>query len=625
MDAHFLDLYDRELAYLRELGGEFAAQFPKVAGRLGLSEFACDDPYVERLLEGFAFMSARVRRKLDAEFPQFTRALFDAVFPHYGRPLPSSGIFQLQPDLQEGSLIEGYRVPKGSRLSSEPARGEQTGCRFDTVWDTDLWPIRLTEVEFFSRDAALGFPVPKSFHSSDVRSGLQFTIEAPPGIRLDQLKMDRLRLHLRGSETAMRLYEAILAHTITASARCGRAGAWHDIDTAAIRSVGWSFEECLLPQEPRSFSGYQLLQEYFLLPEKFLFIDIEGLSPLIAKADDGRLKLLLGFDSAAAELVGRVTADHLALHCVPAVNLFVRRADRIHLDHTQHEHQLISDRSRPLDFEVWSVIEMAGHMSGGGAEVPYLPMYAPPAADADRERHAMYYALERRPRLLPENPLRSRRSSYLGSEVFVMLTDSGQEPFRHDIKQLSSVLYCTNRDLPLLRPECGWRDAFSIESGGPIAKVICLNGPTPPRNPPLSDDGEVCRRLVSHLTPNYLSLTDNAAGGAAMLREMLQLYCPDADRSAARQIEGVLNIRSKSIVRRIPLPGPMAYGRGTEIEVTCDEQAFAGGGAFLLGCVLEQFFARYTSLNSFTETRLSSPQRGTIAAWPARFGFAPML
>ena len=171
MDALFLDHYDRELAYLRELGGEFATQYPKIAGRLGMDEFSCADPFVERLLEGFAFMAARVQRRLDSEFPQFTRGLLDTVFPHYTRPIPSAGMFQFLPDVDSSSLAAGYTIPKGTRLIAELASGQQTPCRFDTTCDVQMWPIRITETEFFTRENAVGYPLPRDFSSRGMRSG----------------------------------------------------------------------------------------------------------------------------------------------------------------------------------------------------------------------------------------------------------------------------------------------------------------------------------------------------------------------------------------------------------------------------------------------------------------------
>lgn len=631
MDALFLDHYDRELAYLREMGSEFASKYPKLAGRLGLDEFSCSDPFVERLLEGFAFMSARIQRRLDAEFPQLTRAIIDSVFPHYGRPLPSAGIFQINPALDEGSLIDGYLLPRGTRLHAAAARGQQTGCRFDTTSDLQLWPLKIVQAKVFSRDTTPPVAVPTEFHRSAIRSCFLLTLETTIPVPFEQLKLDCLKIHLRGGEIGQQLFELLLAHSETIAIAAEHPGEkvtednWKTLEHSCFVQTGMQNEDSLLPEDNRSFSGYRSLQEYFMLPEKFLFLELTKLAEVTPSLLTRRIHILVGLDQLPASLVGRLTADHIGLHCVPAVNLFRRRSDRIHLDHSQHEHQLISDRSRPLDYEVWSIKEMAGHAAASAWEVPCLPIYAPPGRKPTNQQNAIYYSIERRPRLVTESSKNAHRSAYLGSEVFVSLTDSHQMPSRQDIQQLSSILYCTNRDLSLLPPESGWRHAFSVESAGPIANVVCLTGPTVPRNSLVSDDGDAAWRLVSHLTPNYLSLTDNDQGGAAMLRELLQLYCNIDDQSSAKQIEGVLSIRHHSIVCRVPGPGPLTHARGIEIEVACDEEAFEGGRAFLLGSILDQFFARFVNINSFTQMHLVSTQRGTIHRWPSRIGSAPLM
>jgi len=623
MDALFLDHYDRELAYLRELGGEFADQYPKIAGRLGMDGFSCADPFVERLLEGFAFMAARVQRRLDSEFPQLTRGLLDTVFPHYSRPIPSAGIFQFLPDMDSSSLAAGYTVPAGTRLLSELAPGQQTPCRFDTTSPVQLWPIRITEAELFTRENAVGYPLPRDFHTQGLRSGLRFNLEVLGGLQLRDIELDCLRLHLRGGVVAQSLYEMLIAHSQLVAVGTG-GGRWSRLAAAAVRPHGFAEADALLPQEPRSFSGYRLLQDYFLLPEKFLFVDIVGLRASLAAADGNQCKVVIGFDASDASLVGRVSNEHLALHCAPAINLFRRRADRVHLEQTRSEHLLTVDRSRPLDFEVWSIENVTGHATNSGTEVPFLPLYAPPDFDAQRQRHATYYTVARRNRRLSSGS-DQRRSFYPGSEVFLTLTDSHQEPFRHQVQQLSSVVYCTNRDLALLPPESGWREAFQAEASGPIQQVLCISGPTAPAPSLVREDGDTAWRLISHLTPNYLSLQDNASGGAAMLREMLMLYCSPDDLSSRRQIEGLLSICTRPIVRRLPMSGPITHGHGVSIEMQCDEDAFEGGGAFLLGSVLEQFFARYVALNSFTQTALQSVKRGPVHRWPVRLGTMPLL
>ncbi|MCG8650263.1 MAG: type VI secretion system baseplate subunit TssF, partial [Pirellulales bacterium] len=361
MESQFLDHYNRELGYLRELGNEFAREYPAVAGRLGMDEFSCADPYVERLLEGFAFLAARVYQRLDAEFPRFTGGLLESIYPHYTRPIPSAAVVAIQPDPDEGSLAAGYHLPRGSRLQGPSTSQFPTPCRFETTQDLDLWPLRIDRVELLSRDSTQQRPLPALMSVPGVRSCLRITLNTTAGLPMSALSIDRLSVHLRGGEIAHQLHELLFAHTHSICVGDSDQDHWQSLPAGSLIAGGFEAEESLLPEEPRSFSGYRLLQEYFLLPEKFLFANLSGLRPAVANAAGKQLEIVIGFDAVDRDLPGRLNREHLALHCVPVVNLFRQRADRVPISDTRHEHHLLVDRSRPMDFEIWSVEQLLGH------------------------------------------------------------------------------------------------------------------------------------------------------------------------------------------------------------------------------------------------------------------------
>jgi type VI secretion system protein ImpG len=293
------------------------------------------------------------------------------------------------------------------------------------------------------------------------------------------------------------------------------------------------------------------------------------------------------------------------------------------LSEQTNEYHIVVDRSRPLDYEVHSLIEVEGFGMRSEPEQVFLPFYA--CNDADRDRfHDAYYTLHREPRMLSSRQRRvGTRSSYVGSEVWVGLVDAGAAPFRSQLRQLGVSVLCSNRDLPLQMPVGTGSTDLTLEIGAPVQSVRFLAGPTEPW--PSSASRDVAWKLISHLSLNYLSLLDDQDGrGAAALRELLDLYVPrkpgDGNLVPSTRIEALLSVASRPIHRRLPLPGPPAIGRGLEITVTVDETGFAGSGPFLLGQVLEQFFARYVSINAFTETVLRSVSRGEIKRWPARPG-----
>lgn len=629
MDPRMLRYYSRELQYIREMGAEFAREFPKVAGRLGLETFECADPYVERLLEGFAFLAARVQLKIDAEFPRFSQHLLEIVYPHYLAPTPSMAAVQLQPKLSEGALASGYRVPRGTALRSLLGRGEQTACEYRTAHEVTLWPMELTHAEYTGYVADLGdLRLPKR-----ARGALRLKLRTTAGLNFSDLTLDDLTLFLRGAdELPIRLYEQILGHAVGVVVRpTTRPVAWQHLVTngpteRATVPVGFEDDEALLPYGPRSFQGYRLLHEYFAFPARFRFLKLAGLGAGLRRCTAPEVEILVLTDLHDRTLDGAVTAEHLALFCTPAINLFPRRADRVHLTEATTEYHVVPDRTRPMDLEVYSVNEVVGFGAGSDVKQPFHPFFAWNDQTAADEAPS-YYTIQRQPRVLSARQrLNGARSSYVGSEVFISLVDPDEGPYRSSLRQLAVETLCTNRDLPLHMTLGQGRTDFTLESGAPVEAIRCVAGPTPPR--PSHAHGDTSWRLISHLSLNYLSLVDQGAGAgekAAALREMLSLYADLTDPTSRKQIDGLRATASAGITRALPVPGPTTFGRGLEISVTFDESAFEGSGVFLLGTVLERFFAKYVSINSFTEMVLRSVQRDEIMRWPARSGLRQIV
>jgi type VI secretion system protein ImpG len=621
MDPRLLKHYNRELQHLREMGGEFAAEFPKIAGRLSLDAFECADPYVERLLEGFAFLAARLQLRMDAEFPRFTHHLFEMVYPHCLCPTPSIAVVQLQPDLKEGTLADGFVVPRDSSLKGLVGKGETTPPEYRTAHDVTLLPLELVEAQYVSSDSP-GIELPDL---PGLKAAIRIRLRATAGLVLNKIKLDRLPVFIHGTgELPQRIYEQIMAGGLGVGLRpTQRPMPWQVLlPKASIHSVGFDDAQALLPYGPRSFQGYRLVAEYFACPQRFMFVELTGLSQAASKSSDKLIDILIFLDRYEPQLETYVNEQSFALFCTPAVNLFPKSADRIHLPDQVHEHHGGPDRTRPFDFEVHSVTEVVAYGTNLEEEQRFLPFYASSDLGGAGSAEMAYYTLHRAPRLLSASQKKfGPRSSYIGSEVFIALVDSQEAPYRHDLRQLAVSTLCTNRDLPLHMPVGKGETDFTLESGAPVESVRCLAGPTRPRPAPIFTDGDFVWRLVSHLTLNYLSVVNGQERqGCTALRDLLKLYGDVQDAPTRKQIEGVREVASQTITRRIPTTGPITFGRGLEVTVTCDEAAFEGTGIFLLGAVLEQFFARYVSINSFTETVLRSVDRGEVMRWPARIG-----
>lgn len=625
MDSRLLHYYNQELRYMREMGAEFARDYPKIASRLGIDGLECADPYVERLLEGFSLLAARVQVKLDAQFPQFTQHLLEIVYPQYLAPTPSMLIAQFHPNHKEGSLKDGFVLPRHTVLRGRTGKGDATPCQYRTAHATTLWPVEIAEAEYLASSGAVaagGGP-----EQAGTKAAIRLRLRTLAGNTWDKLPLDRLTLHLcGGGSLPVRILEQMLGNCIGMAVQpAQRPPRWtHALDKRHVRAVGFEDEEALLPYGARDFHGYRLLHEYFAFPQRFLFVELSGLKAAVRHCETDELDILVLLNRAEPMLDRTLDASNFALFCTPAVNLFPKRADRINLDGVSAEHHVIPDRGLPMDYEVYQITGIQGYGPEIQGAQAFEPFYALRDHDTAEDGKA-YFATQRYPRQHSSRQReRGARSSYLGSETFVSLVDTHQAPYRSDLRQLGVDTLCTNRDLPLLMPLGGGQSDFTLERGAPVEAVRCLSGPTRPRAP--YAQGEAAWHLISHLSLNYLSLMDtDEREGAVALRSLLALYADARDADAVKQIEGVRAAHSAPIVRRIPHAGPIAVGRGLEITVDMDESAFEGSGIFLLGAVLNRFFAQYVSINAFTETVIRSVDRGEVMRWPSRTGLRRTL
>lgn len=621
MDPRLLRYYNQELQHLREMGAEFAEAFPKIAARLRMNGLEVADPYVERLLEGFAFLAARVQLKLDAEFPRFTQRLLEIVYPHFLAPVPSMLVAQLQPQPDAG-LAQGARVPRGSLLTSAPVRGTQTACQFRTAHDLTLWPLEIVEAGYFTHAGNLPLTAVPGWRKYE--GGLRLKLRATAGLDFSQIALDDLRLTCTGSdEIAFKLHELLCGQAMGAFVLgAQRSGAPGVLPGDCIEPAGFDDDEALLPVTLPGFAGYRLLQEYFAFPQRFLSLQLKGVGDLLRAAGGSEVELVFLFQRGDNTLQQTVDAGSIALHCVNAINLFEQRCDRIHITPQTSDFHVVVDRTRPLDFEIHSLLSVEGHGTGLEGTRNFLPLYA--AFHTEHRGHDAYYALQREPRLLSQQQKREGpRSSYVGSELFISVVDGQEAPYPAELQQLGLRALCSNRDLPLLMGN-GSAPQLRLDGSAPIAGIRIVKGPSRPQS--ALREGQAAWKFINQLSLNHLSLLDtDAEQGAAALRELLRLHVSDADASLQRQIEGLRHVRTEPVVRRLPMPGPIAFGRGVRIELEVDDMAFQGASAWLLGSVLERFFARHVSMNGFTETRLRSATRGDILVGRPRCGNRPIL
>ncbi len=635
MDPRLTRLYEDELAHLRDMGREFAREHPK-ARHLGLDDVEVADPYVERLLEGFAFLTARVRLKMQAEQPRLIAHLLQALYPNFLSPVPSAMVARLAVDVNDPNLARGFNVARGSAVRSRVKRGQDTLCEFRTASTVTLWPLELVEVRYFSHAPDLGLTRVPAARAA--KGGLRIRLRSGGGLALNQLALDRLALYIAADDdVAYRLHALILGAAIgtaVAQPKAASGGAvnpalWRDSST--VKPLGFGADEALLPEHDRSFSGHRLLQEMAALPQRLMLFEITALAERLRDCTGDEVELVILFDRADSELIPLVDATSLALHCTPAINLFPKRLDRVVLGPGSADFHVVPDRARPMDFEVHSVEQVTGHgASGADSARQFAPLYrcthrSLPEGDG-------YFATRREPRRLSERQRQqgARVPSYVGDEVYLSLVDGEHGAYSSNLRQLSVQALVTNRDLPVLLPRESTsanqaaRSAlespaalWQLEAPGPVTRVVCMRGPTRPVS--RRAEGDIGWQLVAQLTQDHLSPGADPEQAAASLRAALRLYGPNDD-TWLRQADGIRALRVSTVTRRLPFSGPLSFGSGIGLELEVDDAAFQGTSAFLLGTVLERHFARHAAINSFTQLTLRGNQRGLIKTWPPRLG-----
>lgn len=632
MDPRLVEFYDQELKYLRETSREFGAAYPTLAARLGVNAPGEADPYVERLLEGVAFLSARVQLKLSDEFPKFTQHLVDAIYPHYLAPTPSMAVLAFEPKAGDPALNDGLVIPKGSPCRIPAPEQGRAECTFTTGAAVTLWPIRVAKVDYLSSRAAVSVAAGDSGLTGD--GGVLIRLEATGDLPFSALALDELDFYLGGAESlAGRIYEQLGGNTVGVAA--GPSGGKQPLTriggASAVSAPAFAADSALLPLDGRSFRGYRILQEYFACPERFQFIRVSGLRKAFARIDGKSADIVIATSTSDRRLAGALTEGAFRLFCAATVNLFEKRSDPVLLDSGEHEFRVVPERMRPLDFEVYRLVDVVAEATAARPRRQFHPIYrADPRLRPEAET-GFYTARRAATRLSTLNPS-VRGSDYAGTDLWIALS-SPPAP-RGEPDQLGIRALCTNRDIPDTLRGSGSQLEFTLGDASYLESIKAVLRPTRPRLPVGLEDarlldggrssGDRLWRLISHLRPNYESLFADEAS-AARLREHLALYVRLDSPADKQQVEGLTSASDAPAFRRVSSTDPLAFARGRRVELTVDERSFPDGGAFLFAQVMDLFLAEFVSVNSFVETETISLQRGRIAHWGPRRGERPSI
>jgi len=615
-----LQYYERELVFLRRMGAEFARRYPKIAGQLQLEPTKTDDPHVERMLEAFALLSARVHMKLDDDFPEISESLLNVVYPHYVRPIPAMSIAQLRLDPEQGLLAKGFFLPKGTPLLTRPVDAPPMNgapFRFRTCYDLHAWPLEVSAAQWTTPDR-----IKNPVRAAGAAAALRLELRCFGDLTFPQLDLASLRVFLNGDANVVyTLYELLRNSCSGVLIRDARGtGETLTLPPSVLRPVGFEDDEGMLPYPGRSFIGYRLLQEYFTFPEKYLFLDIGGFE----QVRDAKLKgpieivfLISPFERSERRLLleSSISADTFRLGCTPIVNLFTQASEPIRLTQRRSEHQIVPDARRRDAVEIFSVDAVQGVTPDASEALSFEPFYALRHGRNAAER--LYWMSKRR-----QHPTESQ----VATDVTLSFVDRAGRFASPEIDAATAKLTCFNGDLPQRSTLGEGRDEgrsgrlrsdFELEAGGPVVRdLVALRKPT--RVVPAPVGGPQLWRLISQLSLNYLSLADE--GGHA-LREMLRLHDFSESPATRKQIDGLLAVRSEPTFARVTSEHGLSFARGRLVELELDEDQFAGGGVYLFASVLERFFALYASINSFTSLVARTRQRKReLSRWAPRAG-----
>lgn len=641
MKKAFRDAYNRELAMLKERSTEFAADYPGLADRLGGLIEENLDPAIAGLLEGTAFLAARVQTKMDEEYRTFTRELLDQIFPDALRPTPSTMLVQANPPFEQSDLENGLHCPEGSYLDARFADAEKrVSCRFRIAAPLTLWPLAITDLRYHASPGTVGALGQDIADGTKAGITIEVTRIMPSGDAgngsLSGVAVDELPFYLTGPlAEAVPLYEQIHAGRTRASLRYIDANGdavFIRLPPNAVQQIGFDEQGPLLPHAGALFNGFAILRDAFVFPRKFLGFRLTGLTQVLRGVSASRVQVVFELDTSNPVLAARLEADHIRLHCVPAVNLFEDTSSQVRLDQKRTEFVVMPDSTPMTHYEIYAITDVHAHYKGHQGKEPVLPLYGMPQDGGD-PRQSLYYTSRQKPRRLTPTERRfgASRTRYRGTETFISIYEPPEATPAH---RLQIKMLCSNRHLPEYLPIAQARDEFHMSDNQSVT-LTCVSGPTLPRESLLEIDhrsghraaeGDSHWRLISFLSLNFHGLlNDHGGNGAAPLRELLSLFANVSDTITQTQIDGLKSVQSRPVVRTIQRDGGYHPARGLEVTITFDEDEFEGSGVILMGAVLDRFVAEYAAVNSFTQCVVASVQRGPIKTWPPRSGEGPLL
>ncbi len=609
MDTELLKFFNTELYYLREAAAGFAEKNPQIAQQLSLEGFTCSDPYIERLLEGFAYLAARVHYELESEFEKFTQVLLNNIYPDYLMPFPSASIVKIKPDFSDDTLTKGVKIARHTVMNTLHRSSSGTPCTFTTTQDVMLWPIKIIDA-YYSTD--------KLYNLKDIGSGgmpksaLHIELNTTGGIKFSELPVDSLDFHLHGAsmKVLMDIYEQIFADLLAVVIEFeGEDSKNYRIKLPDIgkqvEDIGFKEEQSLLPHNLRNLNVYRMLKEYFCFPKKFMFFRLSKLQDSLRQIDSEKIKLSFIFKKDNSFLESGIGKNNISLFCTPVINMFKKRLDRQLITDQKTEYLINADNVKLSDYELLKIEGVEGFNKFNNRTINFRPFYQVSEYDKFTKEKSRYFNYRRQ--LITDNEKRKH-----GSETYLSIVDIHSLFSTEQMSEIAITALCSNRLVPenIQISSASTKTDFSMNEQYPIIGVKFIERPTSPNYSSIESVSHWA--VINHLKVNYKNiLKDNTE----VIKDLLKLYATNEKLRDRKQIGGVNYAKATKDIMCIECKHGVSFGSGLLFDLGFEESYYSDSGYFILAHIIHLIIESSMSINSLIRTSVSSDIRGEIKQW----------
>jgi len=572
-----LPYYEKQLQEFGQQSREFAQKYPKIAQRLSLNQEQIDDPHIERLIQAFSLIAARIDKKLEDSYDVFTHSLFEVMFPQYLRHFPACTVVSFEDINKLKQLTAAHIIPQKTALKSRSFKGVQ--CEFNTTNDVRLLPISLTQLEFQTS------PSTHMHLNQNATLSLKFEIfnDAQKWI-LDE----KLPIYLDAiSNFPLQVLDSIFRKDTGFALRVGQRVV--EISNP-FEVMGFTEQESLLPIDQHTHHAYRLLMEYFCFPEKFnyLNLDLSRLKGLLNQQNQFEilihLKLNLN-DQAVVRNYSELNIANFKLFTTPAINLFEKQAEPQKISHTQLQYPLITDAHHPELYQVYSVIEMNMVREKTNQEqthLPVLPFFA--MSHYQNDKVQFFYSLNYVPA--------QNKTTQMGYSI----VSKHLKPYEIKSDFISTRLLCSNGDLPHEALSQS-NNILNLNDSSLARRALILKRPTSPFH--FDKNKNEQWRIISHLSLNTLALMKGDA--LSHVKELLALYNLPHSKENILLIDALKQLSfstTNKLVNSKPFP---MFIRGVKAELAVNKSVFRGHSLYIFSQLLSHIFNLKVQINSFVD------------------------